>query len=159
MTPIQIIVGLLSAATASVGFALMFRVRKRHLLVMALGGILAYAVYLIVGKYLPGEFFSNLAASILAAVFCEICAQLLHAPVQIYLIPVLVPLFPGGSLYYAMYYLLGKDYDSFSASLLSTLEAALGIAGGILVGLAAIKMILTLVTRRKRRRGAEEKKK
>ncbi len=158
MTPVEIIVGLLAAAVASLGFAVMFRVRKKHLLAMAIGGLLSYAVYLITGQHVGGEFFSNLLASILAAVYCELCAQLLHAPVQIYLIPVLVPLFPGGSLYYAMYHLLGKDYTPFTEQLLKTLEASLGIAGGIIVGLSAIKMLLAFVARRRGKRDAARKK-
>ena len=154
MTPLRIIVGLLSAAVASVGFAIMFRVRRKHLFGMAIGGLLAYAVYLITGEHVPGEFFSNFLASIFAAVFCELCAQVLRAPVQIYLIPVLVPLFPGGSLYYAMDYLLDRNFSGFTENLLKTLGAALGIAGGIIVGLSTAKVILSVV--RKKRKPKEK---
>lgn len=136
MTPIRILVGLLASAFSSLGFALFFRVRRRHLLATAIGGLLGYAVYLLVGEYVGGEFFSNFTAAFLTAFYCEACAKFLRAPVQIYLIPVLIPLFPGGSLYYSMYYLLAKDYAVFSEYIVMTLEAALGIAGGMVVGIA-----------------------
>ena len=152
MTPVQILIGLLSAAVASVGFAIMFRVRRRHWLSMAIGGILGYAVYLILKEHVDGEFFPNLIASVLAAVYCELCAHFLRAPVQIYLIPVLVPLFPGGSLYYSMYHLLLKDYPLFADYVIMTLEAALGIAGGIVAGLAAIKTLIALLRKLRKKK-------
>ena len=149
MTPLRIIVGLLSAAVASVGFAIMFRVRKKHLFAMGLCGMLAYGVYLLTGAYVPGEFFSNFLAAIFAAVSCELFAQFLRAPVQIYLIPVLVPLFPGGSLYYAMDHLLSRNFSGFTDSLLKTLGAALGIAGGVIVGLSFAKTVFLTIRKKK----------
>ncbi|MBR2908229.1 MAG: threonine/serine exporter family protein [Clostridia bacterium] len=140
----EIIIGLIAAAVSSLGFALMFRVRPRHLWVMALGGLLCDAIYLLAKAFTGGEFFPNLAAAILAAFFSEACAHNLRAPVQIYLIPVLVPLIPGGLLYYAMYYLLAMDYSLFTDYLLVTLETALGLSGGIIVGLAVANAFLSV---------------
>lgn len=140
----EIIIGLLAAAFGSLGFALMFRVRFRHLWVTALGGLLCYLVYLLTKELTGGEFFPNLAAAILLAFYAELCAHKLRAPVQIYLIPVLVPLIPGGFLYYSMYYLLAMDYLLFTDYLLVTLETALGLAGGIVVGLAIANGFLSV---------------
>ena len=136
MTFLEIVLGLLASGVSALGFALMFRVRPRHLLVIAIGGLLAYAIYLLVKEFTGGEFFPNLCAAVLSAFFSEACALKLRAPVQIYLIPILVPLFPGGFLYYAMYYLVAKNYELFVDNLLITMETALGLSGGIIVGLA-----------------------
>lgn len=152
MTPIQMIVGLLSAAVSAVGFALLFRVRKKHLLATAVGGLLGYAVYLIVGEYVDGEFFPNLSAALLTAVYCEACAHCLRAPVQIYLLPVLVPLFPGGTLYHSMNRLLAQDYVKFAEYVIMTLETAFGLAGGMIVGLAAAKAVFAMYKRRRAHR-------
>lgn len=159
MTNTEILIGLLSAAASALGFAIMFRVRKKHLLAMAIGGALAYAVYLLVKEYTGGEFFPNLAAAILTAFFAEGCAHGLRAPAQIYLIPILVPLFPGGGLYYAMYYLLAKNYGRFVEYLLITLETALGLSGGIIVGLAIATAFVALLRalRAKKRKNTETK--
>ena len=151
MTPIQMIVGLLSAAVSAVGFALLFRVRKKHLLATAIGGLLGYAVYLIVGEYVGGEFFPNLVAALLSAVYCEVCAHCLRAPVQIYLLPVLVPLFPGGALYHAMSRLLAQDYVQFAEYVIMTLETAFGLSGGMIVGLAVAKAAFAMYKRRQSR--------
>ena len=96
---------------------------------------------------IPGEFFPNFMAAFLVAIYCEICARILHAPVQIYLLPVLIPLFPGGMLYYAMYYLVAQNYALFTENLILTLEASFGLAGGMIVGLAVTTAILSLISR------------
>lgn len=153
---LEIMIELLSAAVSSLGFALMFRVRSRHLWVMALGGLLCDALYILTKEMTGGEFFPNLAAAILAAFFSEACAHKLRAPVQIYLIPVLVPLIPGGFLYYAMYHLLATDYSLFTDYLLVTLESAFGLAGGIIVGIAIANGFLSLRRRIASRRNAHK---
>jgi uncharacterized membrane protein YjjB (DUF3815 family) len=147
MTPERLLTILLTPAISTFGFAVMFRVRMRHLPASTVGGILAYLFYLGAADLIPGEFFANFVAAFLAAIYCEICARVLRAPVQIYLIPVLVPLFPGGMLYYAMYYLVAQNYTLFTENLILTLEAAFGIAGGMIVGLAVTAAVLSLIRR------------
>ena len=147
MTPERLLTILLTPAISTFGFSVMFRVRMRHLPAATIGGILAYLYYLGADKIISGEFFPNFMAAFLVAIYCEICARVLRAPVQIYLIPVLVPLFPGGTLYYAMYYLVAQNYTLFTENLILTLEAAFGIAGGMIVGLAVAAAILSLIKR------------
>ena len=159
MTPIQIIVGLISAALSSFGFAILFRVRKKHLFATAVGGLLGYAIYLPVAEVMAGEFIPNFLGALLCAIFCTICSHGLRAPVQIYLIPVLIPLFPGGSLYYAMYYLLAKNYEVFSEYAIRTMESALGIAGGMLIGLAVAKLVHTVIRKFRPKRANNDEKK
>lgn len=142
---LEIFVGLLSAAFATLAFAIMFRVRKKHLPVSALGGLLVYAVYLIVGHFASGEFLPCLVGAFVIAIYSEGCARFLRAPVQIYMIPELVPLFPGGALYYSMFYLLSKDYVLFSEYLIMTLETALGLAGGVIVGIAVFETVVSFI--------------
>lgn len=149
----EIIIELIAAAFSSLGFALMFRVRLRHLWVIAIGGLLCDGIYLLLRGLAGGEFFPCLAAAIFSAFFSEACAHRLRAPVQIYLLPVLVALVPGGFLYYAMYHLLASDYALFTDYLLVTLETALGLAGGIVVGLAVANGFLSV-----RRRIADKRK-
>lgn len=154
MTVPEMIIGLLAAAVSALGFAVMFRVRAKHLLAVAVGGLFAYAAYLLVKELTGGEFFPNLVAAILTAFFTEACAHKLRAPVQIYLIPILVPLFPGGFLYYAMYHLLAKDYGLFVENLLITLETALGLSGGTIVGLAIATALIRLFRKLYKKRAA-----
>lgn len=155
---VEIIIGLLAAAFSAFGFALMFRIRTRHLFVIAFGGLLSYAVYLFIQYFVKGEFFPNLAAAIVTAVFTELCAHKLRAPVQIYLIPILIPLFPGGFLYYTMYHLLSKDYELFTENLLFTLEAALALSGGIIIGLSLTNGFLSVLSRTRKKKREKVKK-
>ena len=145
MTLIEVIVGLLSAVAGTVGFAMLFRVRPKFLLACAVGGFLAYGVYLLTKVYVDGEFFPNVAAAVATAVYSEICAHKLKAPVQLFTIPALVPLMPGGALYYSMYYLLAKDTPEALRHTVSTLETAFGLAGGVTAGITAITAVLVMI--------------
>jgi uncharacterized membrane protein YjjB (DUF3815 family) len=146
----EVIVGLLSAVAGTVGFAMLFRVRPKFLFACAIGGFVAYAVYLITKNFVDGEFFPNVAAAVVTAVFSEICAHKLKAPVQLFTIPMLVPLMPGGALYYSMYYLLAKDTPLALKHAVITLETAFGLAGGVTVGITATAAVLVVIRQCKR---------
>jgi uncharacterized membrane protein YjjB (DUF3815 family) len=141
----EVIVGLLSAVAGTVGFAMLFRVRPKFLFACAIGGFVAYAVYLLTKNFVDGEFFPNVAAAVVTAVFSEICAHKLKAPVQLFTIPSLVPLMPGGALYYSMYYLLAKDTPLALRHAVITLETAFGLAGGVTVGITATAAVLVVI--------------
>ncbi|MBQ9404879.1 MAG: threonine/serine exporter family protein [Synergistaceae bacterium] len=98
----EIILQLLTAFTGSFGFALSFGIRKGHSLYAAFGGFLSWAVYLTVHGLSNNEFLACLAASIIAMTYSEIMARLRKSPATVFIIIAIIPLVPGGSLYYAM---------------------------------------------------------
>jgi uncharacterized membrane protein YjjB (DUF3815 family) len=146
----EVIVGLLSAVAGTVGFAMLFRIRPKFLFACAVGGFVAYAVYLLTKNLVDGEFFPNVAAAVVTAVCSEVCAHKLKAPVQLFTIPMLVPLMPGGALYYSMYYLLAKDTPLALKHAVITLETAFGLAGGVTVGITATAAVLVVIRQCKR---------
>ncbi len=129
----SLLVGLLSAAVGSLGFALIFRVRPRYLAPATLGGTLAYAVYFLLDLLGLHIFATNFFAAAVGALFSELCARALKAPSVVFLIPCIIPLVPGSLLYYTMSHLLAGAYDVSFTYLTGTLLTALGIAGGMIV--------------------------
>ena len=127
------LVGLGSSAIGSLGFALIFRLRPRHLAPAALGGTLAFAVYFLFDMLGLHLFASNFFAAAVAALFSELCARTLKAPSVVFSIPCLIPLVPGSLLYYTMSHLLSGAYGESFACLIKTMMVALGIAGGLIV--------------------------
>ena len=122
---------LLTAFTGSLGFCLVFHLRRRYLLPASLGGLLTCAVYMAVGSGMDGILLPTLIASAFAALYAEVLAWLLHAPTTLFLTTALViPLIPGRTLYYATYcavrheMVLARNYAS------QTAQYALGIALG-----------------------------
>ena len=128
-----LLIGLISSAVGSLGFALIFRVRPKYLVPASFGGMLGFAVYFLFDMLGFHIFATNFLAALAAAIFSEICARVLKAPAVVFSIPCIIPLVPGSLLYYTMSHLLDGKYTEAFSYLTKTLLTALGIAGGLIV--------------------------
>jgi len=89
-----------------------------------------------------GNFISNLLAVLFATLFCEIAARLGRAPAINFLTPTIIPLVPGGLLYYTVhFYIVGEHADALAYGN-QTLAACFGIAAGVLLGSFLWRLIL-----------------
>lgn len=135
-------IGLVTSMIGSLGFALIFRLRTRYLIPASFGGLLAFAVYFVCDVFGMGLFVANLLAALGGSLYSELLARVMRTPTVEFMIPCLIPLVPGGMLYYAMSSLLASDYDTGFAHLTNALMTALGIAAGII----AVSLIFALWT-------------
>lgn len=126
---IQIITG----AIGTFGFALFTHIRTRLLPAATLGGLLSWAVYLLVYYFSPNLFLSNLVAAVAVYIWSEIMARIMKAPVTIFLVPGIIPLLPGSYLYYTTLALLNKETAEFQSYGISTIAVTMGIACGIVI--------------------------
>lgn len=122
---------LITAFLGSLGFAVLFHVRKNLLCFAALGGLINWSVYLILMHAGLTAFQSCLAASVAAAVYAEVLARLKKAPATIFLVPAVVPSIPGSTLYYTMSYVVRGNRSLAESYGIMTLQYALAIAIGI----------------------------
>ncbi len=127
----QIIYQLVSAFVGSMGFALVFGMRRRYLFAASLGALLGWAVYLLTDHFLSHSFLPPLLAAAFALSYSEIMAKALKTPATLFVVPAIIPLVPGGSLYYTMSYAVHRDMASARVYGAKTLETALAIAAGI----------------------------
>ena len=79
----------------------------------------------------------------------EDMARVEKAPATVFYIPALIPLVPGGSLYYAMSYAVRSDWDMVGRYGSATFYCALGIACGMSIVLAMEYTINKLAAQRK----------
>ncbi len=135
---------LITAFIGSMGFAILFRVRKEFLLVASLGGLFSWGIYL--GAIAAGQsiFMSCLLASAFSAFYAELLARLLKAPGVLFFIPSVIPLVPGSNLYYTMHAMAVRDWPTAKLNAVLTLEYALAIALGLSVMWALLSMIRKL---------------
>ena len=126
-----VFVQLPTAFLGALGFAVLFGVLRRCLWVAAVGGMLTWGVYLAVDAWLHVEFLSCLAAAAFAVTISELLARKLKLPATMFITPAIIPLVPGGTLYYAMSFAVHGDLEQARSYGLRTLLAALAIAGGI----------------------------
>lgn len=140
----EYIIQTLMGALGSVGFAILFNVRKRQLLLLFLGGALDWAIYLLCVHNGYSDFLGLLFATMSAAFISEVLARVLHTPVLILLVPTLVPLIPGGALYRCMYALVQTNKEQFIAYGTSAVTSAGAIALGIIAMTAVSHIIFSI---------------
>lgn len=122
---------LVTAFIGSAGFAMLWGVRKKHILYAAVGGLLGWGVYLAFSRLGFGAFIASFMTSAFLGVYAEILARLVKTPSTVFIIPAAVPLYPGSSLYYTVRAAVFGQWEEFAAFGLDTVYVALGIACGI----------------------------
>ena len=139
----QNVIGLLTALLGSAGFALIFNVRKQLLPLAALGGVVCAT---------KSVFLQSFAASAATAVWSEVLARVKKTPAQQYLIIGLIPLVPGGTLYYAMSALVRQDWAQAQFYGYRVSAFVLGIAAGVSLTLSLLDMLLNARRRVQKRK-------
>ena len=127
------VIMLITATISTFGFSILFYVHPRRLPVATLGGALTCGVYLLAAHFLGGELIPNMLGALVGAGFSEIMARVTKAPVPVYMMPCVITLVPGSKLYETMFGIVTGDFATAATAGMSTLEIALGIAGGIVI--------------------------
>ena len=138
----------LMGCIGSVGFAVLFNIRGRKLLLAAGGGALAWAVYLACtcnGLDIFAGLFSATVRFVcrygMAALASELLARAVKAPVIMLLVPMLIPLIPGGDLYYMMSFLVRGQYEAFG----QYAQRVLTEAGAIALGIICVASLMNII--------------
>jgi len=130
------------AFLATLGFCIVFDIKKPSFLVVASAvGTLGWLVFLLL-EGITSEVLRYFFATILVSLLSELSARLLKAPATVFLIPGIVPLVPGGGLYYTMTYLLDGDFSGFANKGIQTASYAAAIAAGVSIVTSLVRMIL-----------------
>lgn len=147
---IQALHQILYAYLGSLGFALIFGQQfSRRVLPAALGGGLAWAVYLLCEHFGADVFWASLAAGVFSGLWGEILARIMKAPATVFQAVAVIPLVPGSGLFYTMISILRRDWWDFRHFGSRTLLCALGIAAGLSLVSALIHVQLRLLSRRR----------
>ena len=144
------LIQLVTGALGSLGFAMMFHLRKELLVWATLGGILCWGVYLLTEHYSTGIFLPCLIASAACGLYGEVLARVLKVPATILFIPSMVPLIPGGSLYYTMAGVVQSDWASALFYCGRTIQFVLSIAVGFSIIWALFFMIRRIEEKNKK---------
>ena len=131
-------------------FGILFRLRGWRLGAVSLGGLLSWMILVILNRFIPSEAVNYFIVSFLISIYNEIMARVLRTPTTMFVTTSLIPLIPGGSLYYTMAYALEGDPVKFVSKAVYTLELAAALALGIILAAALTKLVLKLFLPRKR---------
>ena len=127
------VIQILSGGLGTLGFALCSHVRTKHLFTATVGGMLGWSIYLLTLAGGCNLFVCNLISAMAVYAWSECMARTMKAPVTIFLVPGVIPLLPGGYLYYTMRALLYHEMEQFQRFGVDTILITMGIACGVVI--------------------------
>lgn len=139
----------LYAFAACSAFSVVFNMRGKALIFASLGGSLGWLVYLLCGA-VQNDIIQFFAATVAISVYSEVMARIHKKPVTGYLLVALLPLVPGGGIYYTMEYCIIGNTDLFLETGLHTLGIAGSLAMGILLVSSFVRLCHIIATTRKK---------
>ncbi len=129
---LKIIVECMFIFLATVGFSVLFNIKKSELPYCGLTGLVCFSIYKFILVYLGAEFYGVFLGTFVAVVVSRRLACLRKVPAAIYAIPAIIPLAPGGMIYLTMYSIIYGEY----IDMLKYAFATMKIAGGIVIGMS-----------------------
>ena len=130
-----------ACTVALLGIAVIFDVPPKKMLWAMIGSVISCVIMLIGDKYGLDPLITNMLATALPCVYCEIMARVLKTPTTVFMIPSLLPLVPGSRLYYTMFYLFSGEQQLFMDNMLAAVKICTGIALAIIVVTGAVRWI------------------
>ena len=123
---------LVASTVGTMGIILQFGIEKRVIIWALISSILCCATYEMLFEAGWGLFMSSFIASAVAAAYSDVMAHIVKVPATVLIIPAIVPLVPGGKLYYTMYGAVSSDMVKFSSNGIDALKIAAGLAIGVI---------------------------
>lgn len=134
----------ITGAVGTAGFAILFSIKPKHIPFAVFGGAIATLVYSLANVAIESVFVSNFVATLVCVVYANILARILKTPSIVFITASVIPLVPGGSLFYTMSNMILGNYEAAKAYGLNTLKVALGIAGGIVIESLVVSVMMKL---------------
>ncbi|MGN0641935.1 MAG: threonine/serine exporter family protein [Huintestinicola sp.] len=119
-----------------------FNIRSGHLIAASVGSVVSQLLYSVLSENGISEMVCYFFAAAAVSIYSEVMARRFKAPVNMYLIIGIIPLVPGGLMFYSMLALVSGDNDT----LLERLTEAFGAAGAIAMGIFAVSSIVRIIT-------------
>jgi uncharacterized membrane protein YjjB (DUF3815 family) len=137
-------VQIIMAFFGSLSFALLYNIRGKKHWYAAIGGMLAWSVYLLLGLWLDSNVIQYLIAASLVTVYAEVLARITKTPTTTYLITAIIPLVPGSGLYYTMSYAFNGLWEKSISTGVYTMALSAALAAGIMVASSIYRLSMAM---------------
>lgn len=128
----EMLIQVIGAFIAAAALPIIFNIPKRHIIADAVVGAIGWYCYLLCLKA-TGIVFATLFASMLVAFLSSVLARIMRAPTTVFLIPGILSMVPGTSIYRVVYYIIHNDQENTRYYLMETLQIAAMIVFAILI--------------------------
>lgn len=130
---------------ASAGFAIYINVPKRDVPASAVIGGLGWVLYKFLVIKTGDLVFPYFVATLLIGFLGNVCSYKYKKTSLVYILPGIIPLVPGYSMYYTMFYLVAKQYTIAVQNAADAIFIAMSIASALLVMESLRKVCDTIV--------------
>lgn len=134
----RILLPCIYAFLSCAAFSIYFNVSPKRIPLTCFGGALGWLVYLLLD--FPSDVPRYFIATVVISVYAEVMARICKVPVTLFLTTAVLPLVPGGGMYYTMEYCLRGETALFVETGLNTLALAGAIALGIMLVSSLVRM-------------------
>jgi uncharacterized membrane protein YjjP (DUF1212 family) len=129
-----------AAFIGTMGFAVLFGTPRRYYLTCGLTGMVGWAVYIMLNSQ-----FSPAGAAFFGALAVALTSQALaiwrHCPTTVFLICGIIPLVPGGGIFWTAYHLVANHLRLAATTGFTALKVTIAIAGGIIIAAAVFNLV------------------
>lgn len=142
---VQIITGTVGAFA----FGILFNLKGKRLAAAAAGGLLCCVGFIVLSQFIESEPINYFLVSMIVSVYAEAMARNIKTPATPLITTSLIPLIPGGSLYYTVASAFDTSFGIFSERAFYTLKLATALALGMILVLAATRLLTAHSTAKK----------
>lgn len=143
---------ILAGGVGVIGFCVLFNIRGKRLIATAIGGFFSWTLFVLLSYLTHNEPINYFIVALSVSIYAEIMARVLKTPTTVFITTALVPLIPGGSLYYTMASAFESNLDRFVEKAVYTFQLGAALALGIIVATTLTKLIQKLLSSKKERR-------
>lgn len=134
------LIQIFTSGVSALGFALSYNVKGKRLIVPFIGGIVSCGLYLLL-IFLNNEVLQRFIVTVFLSFYTEIAARIIKTPTTTFLVPNIIILIPGGSLYFTISSAIRGDWLNFIVNGKETISIAISIASGVMIVSSIIKII------------------
>lgn len=132
----ELLIQVLVAMIATLGFSILFHAPKKQLLLCALTGGVGWLAYLGASALSAGAPLASFVATLALMLVSRLLSAIRKTPTIVFLLAGILPLVPGAGIYDTAYYMFLNDGAMAGAMALETFKIAGAIVLGILFGYA-----------------------
>ena len=126
---------------AVLSFGIVLDLPKKYLGWSGVTGGVCWLVYLLIREETGSLIFAAFLSGLSFALLGHILARILRAPVSVFLIPGILPLVPGTSIYNCVYNIIRSSREQSTYYLIETIQIAGAIAMAVFLMDSMFKMI------------------
>lgn len=133
MNILDMIIQVITALVGTFGFGILFNIRGKKLFLGALGGMVSWLLFLLLGFLIENEALRYFIVSIFSTIYAEILARVLKTPAASFSIITLIPLIPGSALYDTASFAMSGNLENLIPKFVSTVELTVALSLGIVI--------------------------